>query len=362
MARSETDIQRVRLGLIGAGWWATAIQLPFLVQCPDVELVAVCRLGDAEVEVVRERFGFQYATTDYQDLVQQSLDAIIVASPHPWHYTHARAALEAGHHVLVEKPMATHAVDARELVTLANRKQRHLMVPQGWNFTPYTRIARQLVRSGAIGEVRHVVCQMASAVADLMAGESLIETEGALFRPPAATWADPANAGGYGWGQLVHALGVMFGIADLTPAHVFALAGHSPTGVDYYDAISIRFANGATAAVSGAATLPKPAGAQHDRGKGYQIDIRMFGTEGVLLFDIERERVEIRRVDGQNTTVPMQSGDGDYPAAAPLEQFIDLILGRTQENDMDGAVGLKTVQVLEAAYTSAQSGRLEAVL
>ena len=78
-----------------------------------------------------------------------------------------------------------------------------------------------------------------------------------MFRPPPSTWADPRRAGGYGWGQLVHALGLLFRIADLEPTRVFALTGKSPTGVDYYDAAVVQFANGATASVSGSATASR---------------------------------------------------------------------------------------------------------
>jgi predicted dehydrogenase len=352
---------RARLGFIGAGWWATAIQLPYFAARQDVELAGVCRLGRAELELVRERFGFAHATEDYRELVRLDLDGVVVASPHVYHYEHARAALEAGRHVMIEKPMTTRAADARGLVRLARDKGAQILIPQGWSFTHYAREARRLVRGGAIGEVRHVVCQMASALADLMGGRGLAETEGALFRPPVSTWAEPEQAGGYGWGQLCHALGLLFGIADLEPREVFAWMGLSPAGVDYYDAINVRFANGATAAISGSATIPKPDGAQHDRGKGYQIDLRLFGTEGMLLLDIERERLEVRRADGQNTVVPMHPGDGDYPAEAPYPQFIAICRGASAENDAPGEVGMRAVEVLEAAYCSARSGRIEEV-
>ena len=55
---------QARIGFIGAGWWATAIQLPFFAARDDVKLVGVCRLGAAELAQVRERFGFEHATED----------------------------------------------------------------------------------------------------------------------------------------------------------------------------------------------------------------------------------------------------------------------------------------------------------
>jgi predicted dehydrogenase len=346
-------MDKVRLGFIGAGWWAAEYQMPYFAGRDDVTLASVSRLGQRELAQVRERFGFAHATEDYRDLLKQDLDAVVVASPHGLHFEHAQAALTAGLHVLVEKPMTTRARDAQALVDLAQQKGKHLLVPQGWNFTPYVRQASQLVRNGEIGEVRHIVCQMASALSDLFSGQPMVETQGQLFRPPASTWADPNNAGGYGWGQLSHALGVLFALADVAPSEVFAWMGRSPSGADYYDAINVRFTNGATGVISGSATLPKASGAQHDRGKGYQIDIRIFGSEGTLLLDVERERCEIRRNDGRDTMIPMKPGDGDYPATAPMAAFVDLILGRSAENAMTGKLGLRTVQVLEAAYQSA---------
>lgn len=348
--------RKLRLGFIGAGWWAVEYQMPWFAARDDVALISVCRLGQAELALVRDRFGFAHATEDYHELLRQELDAVVVASPHVLHYEHARAALEAGFHVMVEKPMCTRARDAHALATLAAAKGLHVLVPQGWNFTPYVRQARRLTQAGEIGEVRHIVCQMASALGDLMAGQPMVETEGQTFRPPAATWADPARAGGYGWGQLTHALGVMFALADVQPATVTAQMGRSPSGADYYDAIIATFTNGATAAISGSATIPKPSGARHDRSKGYQIDIRIFGSEGMLLLDIERERLEIRRNDGRDTVIPMHPGDGDYPASAPWQAFVDLTLGRTDENPMPADLAAKTVAVLEAAYRSANEG------
>jgi predicted dehydrogenase len=345
---------KMRLGFIGAGWWAAEYQMPWFVARDDVQLVSVCRLGKVELAQVQQRFGFAHATEDYRALLRQPLDAVVVASPHVLHFEHAAAAIEAGLHVMVEKPMATRASDAHALAALAHQHNKHVLVPQGWNFAPYVREARRLTQAGAIGEPRHIVCQMASALHDLFAGQPMAETASQQFRPPASTWADPQHAGGYGWGQLAHALGVMFALADVTPREVHAWMGRSPSGADYHDAITLRCTNGATAVISGSATIPKPAGAQHDRSKGYQMDIRIFGTEGMVLLDIERERCEIRRNDGNDTDIEMRAGD--YPASAPWQTFVDLVLGRSDDNPMPPALAAKTVAVIEAAHRSAKDG------
>ena len=107
---------KARLGFIGAGWWATANHMPILAGRDDVELVAVCRLGLAELQQVKEKFGFRFATECAEELVRQpGLDAVVVTSPHTLHHTHGMLALEQGLHVMCEKPMCTRADQARDL-------------------------------------------------------------------------------------------------------------------------------------------------------------------------------------------------------------------------------------------------------
>ena len=89
---------KVRIGFIGAGWWATANHMPLLAAREDVELAAVCRLGREELEQVQTHFGFAYATEDYRELLDRGgLDGVIVASPHTMHHEHARAGPRNGH-------------------------------------------------------------------------------------------------------------------------------------------------------------------------------------------------------------------------------------------------------------------------
>ena len=343
---------KARIGVIGAGWWAVVNHIPVLQAFPDCEVVAVNRLGKSELAEVQKTFGIAQGFEDYREMLERvPMDGVVVSSPHVLHFEHARAALEKGCHVLVEKPLTTNAADARALVKLAGDVGREVMVAYGWNFKPWVEEARRLVTG--VGRIEHVVLQMANALEDLFAGQPMKETEGAMFRPPPSTWADPKRAGGFGWGQLVHALGLLFRVADLAPAEVFAVTGQSPAGVDYYDAAAVRFANGATGSLSGAATLPK--------GRPVQIDLRIFGSEGMLVLDIERERLALHRRDRADTVVPLKPGDGAYTCDGPLRVLVDLCRGRPALNGAPGLVGQRAVEVLDALYRSAASGRMERV-
>ena len=126
-----------RIGVIGAGWWAAENHLPILARRDDVELAGICRLGAEELERVRARFGVPFATESATELLREvPLDGVLVTSPHAEHYQHARAALEHDCHVLVEKPLATRAVDARQLVALARAREREILDPPRLELPP----------------------------------------------------------------------------------------------------------------------------------------------------------------------------------------------------------------------------------
>ncbi len=105
----------------------------------------------------------------------------------------------------------------------------------------------------------------------------------------------------------------MLWITNLAPRQVFAFSRNATTGADLYDVVSCRFQNGATGMLGGAATMPLDA--------VYQVDIRIFGTEGMLLLDIERPRLDLRRNDGHDKVFQIAEAPASTPAP---RRFIDL--------------------------------------
>jgi predicted dehydrogenase len=328
-----------------------------------VELAAVCRLGAVELRQVQERFGFPFATDRAEELVNQpGLDGVLVTSPHTLHYHHAHLALERGLHVLCDKPMCTRAADAIELVRLGRDKGRHLLVPYGWHYKPFIQEARRWLEQKAIGEVQYVLCHMASPIRDLLQGKPFAadttgQAGGNLFDPDPRTWADPAVAGGgYGHAQMSHSTGMLFWLTDLVPESVYALMSGPGARVDLYDALSVRFAGGAIGTVSGAATVPPTGPGQ------YQVDLRLFGSEGMLLLDCERARLDLRRHDGRCDRLELAADAGAYACDGPPNNFVDLILGKTTINGSPGEAAMRSVQLLDAAYRSVVSGQVEQVV
>lgn len=358
-----TEPKKARLGFIGAGWWATANHMPLLAQREDVELTAVCRLGKQELADVKEAFGFTFATESAEEMVKHpDLDAVIVSSPHTLHFEHAKLALERGLHVLCEKPMCTRADDARELVRLANEKNLHLLVPYGWHYKPFIQEAKRWMDEGVVGTVQYILSHMASPIRDLLQGhkfaveQSSGQAGGVLFAPDPKTWADPQVAGGgYGHAQISHSSGMLFWLTGLMPESVHALMSTVDAQVDLYDAMSVKFEGGVIGTISGAGTVPPSESAQ------YQVDIRIFGSEGVLMLDCERARLELRRHDGTHRKFDVPLNGGDYDCEGPPHNFVDLVLGKTTQNYAPGEAAMRSVLLLDAAYRSAVTGQVERV-
>jgi predicted dehydrogenase len=342
---------KARLGVVGVGWWATFNHIPTVQAGNDAEVVAICDLDVERVRIAGDTFGIAGRFTDVAEmLAAEKLDGVMISTPHFAHTAPAIAALEAGCHVLVEKPMATMEADGRAIAATALRVGREVMVPTGLNFTAYSARAAGWVQAGRIGAVRHAVCQMGSPLHDLFAGQPMLETQDHMFRPPASTWADPAKAGGYAWGQMSHSLAWLIYVTDLTFESVFCMDVKSPTGVDYYDAAIARATNGATVSISGASTVPKHV--------GMHTDVRIYGTEGMIHFSNLPARLELRRHDGQDECVPLNDFEAGYDGGLPVRKFAAMCAGKPVENASNAECGARVTETIHALYRSAATGAL----
>ena len=139
--------------MIGAGSWAIANHIPILAARDDVDLVSAVRTNREALAMLRDRFGFEHVSDDYRDALALGLDAVVVASPAGLHYEHVKAALEAGAHVLCEKPFTTEPEHAWELHDIASELGRHLLLALGWNYRPTAIEAKRLMEAPGVGNV-----------------------------------------------------------------------------------------------------------------------------------------------------------------------------------------------------------------
>ncbi|NBP50692.1 MAG: gfo/Idh/MocA family oxidoreductase [Actinobacteria bacterium] len=349
---------KVRVGVVGAGVWAQISHIPNLLKRADeIELVGVCRKGAEELEGIRRKFGFRMASEDYRDVLAEGIDLCVVSSPVGFHHEQCLAAMESGAHVLLEKPVTIDRSQAWALVDAARRLDRHVVVAFGWNYLPTFVEARRLWGDRGVGRIEHVMIHMGSGTRQLLDGTSLHSAGPTEEVVDTRTWTDPAiSGGGYGQAQLTHILGWALGVTGLTAESVFALASQ-PEGapVELHDSYSIRFSGGATGSVSGASFH---SGCQADR---HQYEIRVFGSEGQLHADLERDRLWLWRQDGTEVEAELPRNAGAYHCQGPVDALLDLAQGRPAANHSPIELGARTVDVLSAAYRSIASGRLEQV-
>jgi predicted dehydrogenase len=90
-----------------------------------------------------------------------------------------------------------------------------------------------------------------------------------------------------------------------------------------------------------------------------QLDIRIFGSDGMLCLDLLREWLQITPNDGRPQEESLKPGDGMYSCDGPPNRFVDLILGCEKDNLSPGEVAARATDILDAAYRSASSGRQE---
>jgi predicted dehydrogenase len=144
----------MNVAVIGYGYWGPNLVRNFS-WLEGIEVKYVCDLDQERLAKVRNLFpNVSVTTTDYDQVLKDpSVQAIAVATPVNTHFSLAKKALEAGKHVLIEKPMTDNVADARELVELARSKDRILMVDHTFLYTGAVIKMKELVDSGQIGEI-----------------------------------------------------------------------------------------------------------------------------------------------------------------------------------------------------------------
>lgn len=153
----------IRVGLIGCGEIAQIMHLPFLSQLPQFEIAALCDLSPTVLEAMGDRYGVAARHTDYRELLSTP-DLDIVAILTMDHYPAVRAAIAAGKHVFVEKPLAFSREEAQELVDAADRAGVLLMVGYMKCYDPGFEYAA--ARIAAMRDVRQVHVQDLTGVFD----------------------------------------------------------------------------------------------------------------------------------------------------------------------------------------------------
>ncbi len=146
-------MQPVRTAIVGLGYFGPNLLRNFAAQAA-CDMVSACDMKQENIDRMQRLYPAVQFTSDYQELLNDAtIDLILIATPTTTHFTLAKQALEAGKHVLVEKPMTATVAEAEELNALAAKLGKLIFVDHTFVFAPAVQKMRELVQSGALGEL-----------------------------------------------------------------------------------------------------------------------------------------------------------------------------------------------------------------
>src|ERR1700731_3396213 len=142
----------LRVAIIGCGYWGQNLLRNFC-ELEEAEVVRVCDFDSGALARAKRRYPTIEVTQNYAEvLADPRVDAVVLATPVSTHYPFAKQALQAGKHVLVEKPLAQSGAEVLDLIELAESKGKILMVDHTFLYTGAVRRMKAMVESGEIGQ------------------------------------------------------------------------------------------------------------------------------------------------------------------------------------------------------------------
>ena len=349
---------KVRCAVIGAGWWGTTAHIPALLRHPEAELLCVHHRDQDIARKIARDFGIPLGVSCVDEVLAiDVLDAVVISSTVNMHYPQAKAALEHGLHVLIEKPMTLTATQAKTLVDLADEQGVQFLISGPWHYTEHAVEARRLIQSGAIGDIKMISFLITTVFLgffrglpweEIFADTDTFETaQPPYLKPEPAGSSDPAVCGGGQiYNQVSHVGGHLAFITGQEPIEVFARFDNHGTRVDVYNTLNVKLDSGTLVSISSTgATMPT------DR----NYELRVFGSEGMIFMELWKGVMQYYSRTGCVHDYPNLPDDAVYPIYAPTNNLVDVVLGAAP-NQSPAKLGFSAMKLIEAACESARTG------
>jgi len=327
----------VNLAVIGAGNWGKNLVRNF-AGLKDCQLAYVCDLDES----VRSAMGELYPEAAILDSVDpifsdESIEAVVIAVDAPHHYALAKRSVEAEKHTYVEKPLTLSSDEAAELVDLAERKKRKLMVGHLLEYHPAVNFIKQMIADGQVGDPLYLYCQRVNL---------------GIVRQAENAW----------WSLAPHDVSVACYLFDAEPVSVSASGqDYLQKGIEDVVFANLKFADGRMAHIHVSWLDP------------HKIRrVTLVGSQKMVVFDdmaaAEKIRVYDKAAEVQKSVesyvdaITLRTGDiriPNIPKSEPLrvecQHFLDCV-AKDGTPRSDGADGLRVVKVLEAGTESLKRG------
>jgi len=332
--------RKVRLGVIGAGSFASRRHIPAIVKSPCAELVALCRRDENMLRKMAEYFNCHNNYTDYKEMLDSvEMDGVLITTPHALHYEHAKASLEKGLHVMIEKPMTIRSDEALMLADIA--KDKVIVVALNPPFWQHTTAARNIIGSGEIGDIEGVYINWIGNAEPVFGMVPMPDNMPGVV-PPTIFRANPAlGGGGFFIDSGSHLVSELIWTANLKIHEVCAIMDNPE--LDMRASVTICLENGAICNISSVG----------DSKISRRVHSRYFGSKGTMFIEGLPYTVTVSKPGSEALTLK----ESDMPPVPqPVENFIDAILGRA-EPICSSEHGYMVVEAMEAIYNSAKTGK-----
>ena len=334
-----------RIGVIGAGWFASRRHCPDVVSHTQTQLTSLCRRDETALAKMGEAFQVDDLYTDYRELIASGLvDAVLICSPHDDHYEHTLAALEAGLHVLLEKPITIDPKQGQQLVDRAAELGRVLLVAQNSPYWRHCERLRQAFSGGELGALESASIGWVGNALGVLGRQPLPDDLPGVV-PPTLFRGDATAHGGFLVDGGSHLLCELIWCTELRVDNVTAQMDDDRA--DVRAVLGLEMSNGAMV------SLVQTADSQIRSKRQY---CTYYGSQGTALVTGFPFQLQLQTASG--TQQWLEEELPDLPT--PLDDFVSAMNGDAQIR-IKGTTAVHIVEILAAAYEAAQSGQRTAV-
>lgn len=321
---------------------------------PRAEIVATAGFGEQAEEFAREVGVKRY--DDYQELLREEVgnaDGVVISLPNKLHLPATKYAVEQGwKHILLEKPIANDADEAREIIRLCKEAGATLLIGHHRRSASRYQALRKLIDSGRLGDIVSIQSSFAIEKQPDYWDKYLWHRE---------------RTGGPIMCNAIHDMDDLSFLTGLKAKRVFAILNNTIRGYEAEDSgtVVVEYEGGVVASYFISDGTPGPWNYDLAAGENYwwhscpgENSIRIYGTKGSVGFPnmdfyYYEEGHSGWLEDMKHEQIIVQKND---PMAAELDHFVDLVLGVTDKPRCTGEDGLQAVQIMDAIFKSSDSG------